>query len=115
MRVKQGLMSLLAADLHHGRHAYRRSLRMFKLVYYFVSLLNWRRTYDGWKRHRFNIRDMGPLRGETVMKAELSVSRTATSAPPDARGLTAQYSRKRCRPPHLPAAPPRSRPPARPR
>ena len=67
--VKQGLMSLLAADLHHGP-AYRRSLVMFKVVYYFVSVLHWRRTYAGWKRHRFNIRDMGPLRGETILKAD---------------------------------------------
>jgi hypothetical protein len=65
--VKQGLMSLLAADIHQG-WAYRRSLWMFKVVYYFVSLLNWRRTYEGWKRHRFNIRDMGMLQGETIQK-----------------------------------------------
>jgi hypothetical protein len=68
-KVKQGLMSLLAADIHHGR-AYRRSLLMFKVVYYVVSMLNWRRTYAGWKRHRFNIRDMGALRGETILKAD---------------------------------------------
>ncbi|MDM0075868.1 NAD(P)/FAD-dependent oxidoreductase [Variovorax sp. J2P1-59] len=67
--VKQGLMSLLAADIHHGP-AYRRSLFMFKAMYYFVSLLNWRRTYAGWKRHRFNIRDMGPLKGETIQQAD---------------------------------------------
>ena len=67
--VKQGLMSLLAADIHHGPK-YRLSLFMFKVVYYFVSVLNWRRTYAGWKRHRFNIRDMGPLRGETILKAD---------------------------------------------
>jgi flavin-dependent dehydrogenase len=67
--VKQGLMSLLAADLRHGS-AYRFSLVMFKVVYYFVSLLNWRRTYAGWKRHRHNIRDMGRLRGETVLEAD---------------------------------------------
>jgi flavin-dependent dehydrogenase len=68
-KVKQGLMSLLAADLGHGP-AYRRSLFMFKVVYYFVSLMNWRRTYEGWKRHRANIRDMGMLKGETILKAE---------------------------------------------
>jgi 2-polyprenyl-6-methoxyphenol hydroxylase-like FAD-dependent oxidoreductase len=68
-KVKQGLMSLLAADIHHGR-AYRRSLRMFKVLYYVISLFYWRRTYAGWKRRRFNIRDMGPLRGETVLKAD---------------------------------------------
>ncbi|WP_332824998.1 NAD(P)/FAD-dependent oxidoreductase [Ramlibacter sp.] len=67
--VKQGLMSLLAADLQHGAR-YRRSLFMFKVMYYLVSLLNWRRTYAGWKRHRFNIRDMGPLRGETIQRAD---------------------------------------------
>lgn len=69
LNAKQGLMSLLAADIHQGR-GYRRSLWMFKVVYYFVSLVNWRRTYEGWKRHRFNIRDMGPLRGETIQKAD---------------------------------------------
>jgi flavin-dependent dehydrogenase len=68
-KVKQGLMSLLAADIDHGP-AYRLSLFMFKVVYYFVSVLNWRRTYAGWKRHRFNVRDMGQLRGETILKAE---------------------------------------------
>jgi flavin-dependent dehydrogenase len=68
-RVKQGLMSLLAADLRHGL-PYRLSLVMFKVVYYVVSLTHWRRTYAGWKRHRFNIRDMGPLKGETIVKAE---------------------------------------------
>jgi flavin-dependent dehydrogenase len=68
--VKQGLMSLLAADIHQQGPRYRRSLLMFKVVYYFVSLLNFRRTYAGWKRHRFNVRDMGPLRGETILKAD---------------------------------------------
>nr|WP_286197572.1 NAD(P)/FAD-dependent oxidoreductase [Variovorax boronicumulans] len=68
-KVKQGLMSLLAADLQHGL-PYRFSLLMFKAVYYFVSVLNWRRTYAGWKRHRFNIRDMGTLRGETIVNAD---------------------------------------------
>ena len=68
-KVKQGLMSLLAADLGHGL-PYRLSLVMFKLVYYVVSLTHWRRTYAGWKRHRFNIRDMGMLKGETIVKAD---------------------------------------------
>jgi flavin-dependent dehydrogenase len=68
-KAKQGLMSLLAADIHHGP-AYRRSLFMFKVLYYFISVVNWRRTVGGWKRHRFNIRDMGPLRGETILKRE---------------------------------------------
>lgn len=68
-KAKQGLMSLLAADLGHGLR-YRLSLVMFKTIFYFVSVLNWRRTYAGWRRHGYNIRDMGPLKGETILKAD---------------------------------------------
>ena len=67
--VKRGLMSLLGADIHHGP-AYRRSLFMFKVLYYALSIVNWRRTYAGWKRRRTNIQDHGALRGETVVGAE---------------------------------------------
>lgn len=66
-QVKQGLMSLLAADIHHGP-AYRRSLFMFKVLYYFVSLMHPLRTYRGWRRHSVNVRDYGLLRGETIQK-----------------------------------------------
>lgn len=65
--VKQGLMSLLGADLEHGPK-FRRSLFMFKVIYYLVSVMNFRRTWAGWKRHRFNIRDLGALKGETILK-----------------------------------------------
>jgi 2-polyprenyl-6-methoxyphenol hydroxylase-like FAD-dependent oxidoreductase len=68
-KVKQGLMSLLAADLGHGWR-FRLSLLMFTVVYYAISLANWRRTRAGWQRHRFNIRDMGLLRGETIVRAD---------------------------------------------
>lgn len=68
-KVKQGLMSLLGADIHHGP-AYRRSLWMFKFLYYLVSITNPRRTFAGWRRHKLNIRDYGMLRGETIQKAE---------------------------------------------
>ncbi len=64
-KVKQGLMSLLAADIHHGA-AYRRSLFMFKVVYYFVSLAHPVRSWRGWRRRRVNIQDHGALRGETI-------------------------------------------------
>ena len=67
-KVKQGLMSLLAADIHHGP-AYRRSLVMFKVLYYFVSLMHPLRTFRGWRQHRVNIRDYGMLRGETIQKS----------------------------------------------
>ncbi|RYY64651.1 MAG: hydroxylase, partial [Comamonadaceae bacterium] len=68
-KVKQGLMSLLGADIHHQGPGYRRSLFMFKVIYYFVSVMHPRRTFEGWKRHRTNIRDYGALRGETIQKA----------------------------------------------
>ena len=64
-KVKQGLMSLLAADIHHGP-AYRQSLRMFKVVYYFVSLAHPVRSWRGWRRRSKNIQDHGKLRGETI-------------------------------------------------
>ncbi len=67
--AKQGLMSLLAADVNPAP-GYRRSLFMFKMVYYFVSLINFKRTLAGWKRHRFAIRDMGAVQGETVLRPE---------------------------------------------
>lgn len=65
--AKRGLMSLLAADIHHGP-AYRRSLFMFKVLYYLVSLAHPLRTFKGWRRHKVNIQDYGLLRGETVQK-----------------------------------------------
>ncbi|ARU06748.1 hydroxylase [Comamonas serinivorans] len=68
-KVKQGLMSLLAADLHHGP-AFRRSLFMFKVLYYAISIAHFPRTYRGWKRHRVNIRDHGKLRGETIQQQD---------------------------------------------
>jgi flavin-dependent dehydrogenase len=64
-RVKEALMSMLAGDIF-GKTPIWGALRMFKAVYYMVSLGNFRRSFEGWKRHRFNIRDMGPLRGETI-------------------------------------------------
>jgi len=67
--IKRGLLSLLAADLA-PKPGFARSVFMFKLVYYFISVTNWRRTYAGWKRRGLNGADHGPLRGETVMKAE---------------------------------------------
>ncbi len=68
-RVKEGLMSLLAGDIYRGTPIWG-ALRMFKVIYYAVSISNFRRTFEGWKRHRFNTRDMGLLKGETIVKAE---------------------------------------------
>jgi flavin-dependent dehydrogenase len=67
LRVKEALMSLLAGDLY-GRTPIKPSLFAMKAIYYLISLKNFRRTFEGWRRHRFNIRDMGKLQGETVLK-----------------------------------------------
>ncbi|HSW03652.1 NAD(P)/FAD-dependent oxidoreductase [Aquabacterium sp.] len=67
LRVKEALMSLLAGDLY-GRTPIKPSLYAMKAIYYLISITNFRRTFAGWKRHRFNIRDMGKLQGETVIK-----------------------------------------------
>ena len=67
LRVKEALMSLLAGDVH-GKKPYWWSLQAFKGIYYLISLGHLRRTFGGWKRRRFNIRDMGALKGETVME-----------------------------------------------
>lgn len=66
--AKQGLVSLLAADLKHGWR-FRASLFIFKALYYLVSVVNWSRTVEGWKRHRINVQDVGALRGENVLTA----------------------------------------------
>jgi len=68
-RVKEGLMSLLAGDIYRGTPFWG-ALRMFKLLYYFISAMHPRRTWAGWKRHRDNIRDMGMLKGETILKSD---------------------------------------------
>ena len=69
MRVKEALMSLLAGDVH-GKKPYWWSLQAFKGIYYLISIGNLRRTFAGWKRRRFNIRDMGLLQGETIQQAK---------------------------------------------
>jgi flavin-dependent dehydrogenase len=68
-RVKEGLMSLLAGDIYRGTPT-RGPLGMFKFLYYFISVTHMRRTWEGWKRHRFNVRDMGMLKGETILKSD---------------------------------------------
>ncbi len=65
MRVKEALMSLLAGDIY-GKTPYWASLKAFKGLYYLISLGNIRRTIAGWRRRRFNIQDMGMLKGETI-------------------------------------------------
>jgi len=66
-RVKEALMSMLAGDIF-GKTPIWGALRMFKAIYYAISITNARRSFRGWRRHRTNIQDMGPLRGETVIE-----------------------------------------------
>lgn len=66
-RVKEALMSLLAGDIY-GKTPIWRSLRILKALYYGVSLLEWRRTFTAWRRRAHNVRDLGPLQGETVVE-----------------------------------------------
>ncbi|MBI2770951.1 MAG: tryptophan 7-halogenase [Burkholderiales bacterium] len=69
MRAKEALLSLLAGDIY-GSTPFWGGLRAFKAFYYGISLANLRRTWAGWKRHRVNIRDVGPLKGETIHKPD---------------------------------------------
>jgi len=54
-RVKEALLSLLAGDIY-GRTPIWMSLRALKLIYYVVSLGNFRRSWQAWRRRRSNIR-----------------------------------------------------------
>lgn len=65
-RVKEALLSLLAGDIF-GSTPIWRSLRILKTIYYLVSIANFGRTFRAWRARRRNIRDLGPLKGETVM------------------------------------------------
>ena len=69
LRVKEALMALLAGDIHNKTPIWA-SLRVLKTMYYVVSGLNARRTWDAWKRRRRNIRDLGPLAGENIAEAQ---------------------------------------------
>jgi flavin-dependent dehydrogenase len=68
LRVKEALLSLLAGDLY-GRTPFWPSLWALKGIYYGISLANPLRSWRGWRRRRANIRDMGPLKGETIVEA----------------------------------------------
>jgi flavin-dependent dehydrogenase len=69
LRVKEALMSLLAGDIY-GKTPFWLSLKAFKGIYYMISLKNVKRTFDGWKRRRSNIQDMGLLSGENIQQVK---------------------------------------------
>jgi len=56
LRVKEAMISLLAGDIH-GHTPIWPSILAIKALYYLVSLGNFRRTWQAWKRRRTNIRD----------------------------------------------------------
>jgi len=67
LRVKEALLSLLAGDIY-GTTPIWRSLLALKGLYYAVSLGKFSRTWKAWRRRVANIRDVGPLQGETVIE-----------------------------------------------
>lgn len=54
LRMKEALLSMLAGDIY-GKTPIWRSLIALKAIYYFVSLVNLRRTVSAWRRRRSNI------------------------------------------------------------
>ena len=56
-RVKEALLSVLAGDIF-GATPIWRSIRMFKLLYYIANAIQPRRALNGWRRRRFNIRQV---------------------------------------------------------
>ncbi|WP_326542461.1 NAD(P)/FAD-dependent oxidoreductase [Pseudorhodoferax sp.] len=68
-RVKEALMSLLAGDIY-GKTPLWGALRMFKAIYYMISLRHPLRSWRGWRRRGGNIQDHGLLAGETVQQVK---------------------------------------------
>ncbi|MED5618415.1 NAD(P)/FAD-dependent oxidoreductase [Ideonella sp. BN130291] len=64
-RVQEALLSLLAGDIYGNTPIWGR-LRVLKGIYYLISLRNFKRTFKAWMQRRQNIRDLGPLQGETI-------------------------------------------------
>ena len=54
-RVKEALLSVLAGDVF-GKTPIRRPVLIFKGLYYAISLLNFRRAIQAWRRRKSNIR-----------------------------------------------------------
>jgi flavin-dependent dehydrogenase len=67
LRVQEAVLSLLAGDIF-GRTPFRRSLNLFKGIYYIASLLQWRAGLKHWRMRRDIARQFGAIEGETVMK-----------------------------------------------
>jgi flavin-dependent dehydrogenase len=59
LRIKEAVLSVLAGDIF-GRTPIWGSLRIFKAIYYSVSMLNLRRTASAWRKH---VADVGGVPG----------------------------------------------------
>lgn len=57
LRMKEALLSVLAGDIY-GKTPIWRSLLAFKVLYYGVALVNWRRSLGAWRQRRRNIRPL---------------------------------------------------------
>ena len=55
MRVREALLSLLAGDIY-GQTPIWRALRVFKLIYYGMSITQARTAWRAWRRRQVNIR-----------------------------------------------------------
>jgi len=56
--VKEALLSVLAGDIY-GNTPFQRPLRIFKGIYYMVSVLNIRRTFKAWRTRKYNLNHPG--------------------------------------------------------
>lgn len=65
-RVQEAVLSLLAGDIY-GKTPIWGSLRLFKLMYYASQVAQLPTALRVWRERRFNIRDVGALRGENVV------------------------------------------------
>jgi hypothetical protein len=54
-RTKEAVLSMLAGDIF-GKTPIWSSIFAFKVIYYFVNIMQPRKAFMGWKRRRFNIR-----------------------------------------------------------
>ena len=54
-RMQEALLSVLAGDVF-GKTRIGPHLLAFKALYYGISLVNLRRTYDAWRKRKHNIR-----------------------------------------------------------
>jgi flavin-dependent dehydrogenase len=66
LRVKEAVLSVLAGDIF-GKTPIWGSLLVFKAIYYLAFIGNLPRTIKAWRQRRQNIRDVGMLKGETIM------------------------------------------------